>query len=106
MPHLEQRGEIIDQEIIDALRARYGVNQSVIVQYGEWIMNLLAGDLGTSMNWGQPVKTLIAERLPYSLLISLTSLIFVYAVSIPIGMLSATRQYSVTDYIFTFIDSL
>lgn len=100
---LEERGEIIDQEIIDALRQRYGVNQPVYVQYGKWIMNLFRGDLGTSMDWGQPVKTLIAERLPYSILISLSSLIFVYVVAIPIGMLSATRQYSIADYFFTFV---
>ena len=100
---LEERGEIIDQEIIEALRVRYGVNEPVFIQYGKWLFNLLRGDLGTSFDWGQPVKTLVAERLPFSLLISITSLIFVYVVSIPIGMLSAVRQYSVADYFFTFI---
>jgi len=100
---LEERGDTIDQELIQALEARYGVNEPIFIKYGKWIRNLFRGDLGMSFEWGQPVKTLIAERLPYSLLISITSLVFVYLVSIPIGMLSAIKQYSAADYFFTFI---
>ena len=72
------------------------------VQYFKWIGGLLRGDLGRSMQWNQPVSRILAERLPWSILISLVSLLFVYAVAIPIGTTSATHQYSIRDYVFTF----
>jgi len=100
---LEASGDLIDQEIIEALKVRYGVNQPLYVQYFKWVRNLLHGDLGMSMQWNQPVSTIIAQRLPWSILISSVAFLFVYAIGIPIGMLSATRQYSIRDYIFTFI---
>lgn len=100
---LEMWGESIDQEAIDALRVRYGVDQPLYVRYFKWVRNILQGDLGMSMQWNQPVSTLIARRLPWSILISSVALFFVYAIGIPIGMLSATRQYSIRDYVFTFM---
>lgn len=96
-------GKLVDQEMIEALKTRYGVNQPLYVQYFKWAWNILHGDLGMSMQWNQPVITLIAQRLPWSILISSVAFLFVYAIGIPIGMLSATRQYSIRDYIFTFI---
>ena len=95
--------QLLKQEAIEALRARYGVDQPVYVQYFKWVWRILHGDLGMSMQWNQPVSTLIAERVPWSILLASLALVFVYAVSIPIGMLSATHQYSIRDYIFTFI---
>lgn len=96
-------GEFVDQETEMALRARYGVDQPLHVQYFKWLRNIVRGDLGVSWAWKKPIGPLIAERLPWSLMVSLISLIFVYAVAIPIGVLSATRQYTFTDYLFTFI---
>ncbi len=100
---LEASDEIIDQERIEALRARYGVTQPLYIQYFKWARNILRGDLGMSMQWNQPVSTLIRNRLPWSILISSLAFLFVYAIGIPIGMLSATRQYSIRDYVFTLI---
>ncbi len=100
---LESSGEIIDQEIIEAFKVRYGATQPLYVQYFKWMGNVLRGDLGISWEWNQPVSTLILDRLPWSLLISFTALLFVYTVGIPIGVLSATHQYSIRDYFFTFI---
>ena len=100
---LEARGEIIGQEIIEALKVRYGINQSLYVMYLKWMWNILHGDLGMSMQWNQPVSTLIAQRLPWSILLASIGFLFVYAIGIPIGMLSATHQYSIRDYTFTFI---
>ena len=100
---LEMWGDIVDQEAIEALRARYGVDQPLYVRYFKWIRNLLRGDLGMSMQWNQPVSSLIAKRLPWSILISSVAFFFVYAIGIPIGMLSATHQYSIRDYVFTFM---
>ena len=94
--------QIIDDAEVESLRIRYGLGQPMYVQYFKWIGGLLRGDLGRSMQWNQPVSRVIAERLPWSVLISLVSLLFVYAVAIPIGTTSATHQYSIRDYVFTF----
>ena len=94
--------QIIDDAEVESLRIRYGLGQPMYVQYFKWIGGLLRGDLGRSMQWNQPVSRVLAERLPWSLLISLVSLLFVYAVAIPIGTTSATHQYSIRDYVFTF----
>ncbi len=94
--------QIIDDAEVESLRVRYGLGQPMYVQYFKWIGGLLRGDLGRSMQWNQPVSRILAERLPWSVLISLVSLLFVYAVAIPIGTTSATHQYSIRDYVFTF----
>ena len=94
--------QIIDDAEVESLRIRYGLGQPMFVQYFKWIGGLLRGDLGRSMQWNQPVSRILAERLPWSVLISLVSLLFVYAVAIPIGTTSATHQYSIRDYVFTF----
>ena len=97
------QGESVDAETESMLRARYGVDQPVAMQYLKWLRNLIRGDLGVSWAWAKPVGELVAERLPWSLLVSCISLVFVYLVAIPIGVLSATRQYTLSDYAFTFV---
>jgi len=100
---LRSTGLSIDQEAIEALKARYGIDQPLYVKYFKWLRGLLYGDLGMSMQWNRPTTALIAERLPWSLLVSSVGFVFVYAIAIPIGMLSATHQYSIRDYFFTFV---
>lgn len=99
---VQEEGIFIDNEAQAAMRARYGIDQPIFVQYFKWLRNLLSGDLGVSFLWRKPVGMLVAERLPWSLFISFLSLIFVYAVAIPVGVLAATHQYSIADYVFTF----
>lgn len=101
--NLKNFGEAIDTTQIEALRIRYGLGQPVYVRYLKWMWGILHGDLGRSMEWNQPVARLIAQRLPWSITISLAAFIFVYVVGIPIGIISATHQYSIRDYFFTFL---
>ncbi len=96
-------GQTVDPAQIEALRARYGLGQPIYVQYFKWMRGLLHGDLGRSLEWNKPVAKLVAERLPWSVTISLAAFLFVYAIGIPIGTFSATHQYSIRDYFFTFI---
>lgn len=98
---LEAQGEVIDQEFIDGLRTRYGLGLPLYVQYWRWLVNFVSGDLGWSMVYREPVSTIIFQRLPASFTISLLSLVLVFVIGIPIGVLSATRQYSIADYTFT-----
>lgn len=100
---LIQQQEAVDPAQIESLRLRYGLDDPVYVRYFRWLGNILQGDLGRSLEWNQPVSKLIADRLPWSLAISVASLLFAYALAIPIGLYSATNQYSIGDYLFTLI---
>lgn len=100
---LVAQGHQVDPAQMEALRARYGVDQPLYVQYYKWMRNILQGNLGRSLEWNRSVSELIAERLPWSLTVSFASFIFVYVIGIPIGMLSATHQYSIRDYFFTVV---
>ena len=103
---LEAQGDIIEPELIDSLRARYGLGEPIYVQYWRWVSNFVEGDLGYSMVYREPVLHIIAQRLPASFTISLLSLILVFTIGIPIGILSATKQYSLADYTFTIVGFL
>ncbi len=101
---LRMEGEDIDAEEIAALEQRYGLGQPVYVQYWKWISGILfRGDWGQSMEWQKPVKDLIGERLALTVALSGFTMLFSWCVSIPVGVYSATHQYSILDYFMTFI---
>jgi len=101
--NLISRQEAVDPAEIAALRARYGLDDPWYFRYVKWLRRVLQGDLGRSLQWNQPVAKLIGERLPWTMAVSLFSFCIVYLVSIPIGVYSATHQYSLPDYLFTLI---
>lgn len=101
---LAQGGSSLDQAQINALRAQYGLDQPVYKQYVLWVGSLLKGDLGISLEWRRSNAELIGERLLLTLALTLFSLLFTWAVAIPVGIISATKQYSVADYIFTVLN--
>ena len=88
-------------ERVQNLRAQYNLDQPLIVQYFSWISAFVTGDMGYSFLYDRPVQELVWERLGYTLLISFSALIFTWVVALPIGIYSAVRQYSITDYVFT-----
>lgn len=97
-------GEGITPAEIANLRQRYGLDDPLLVQYWRWISAiLLHGDFGQSFAWNQPVSTLIGERIALSAILSLSSLLMVWAIAFPIGIYSAVRQYSWGDYGFSFL---
>lgn len=100
---LRQQGTEIAQEEVQRLQSRYGLDQPVHVRYYRWMSNiLLRGDFGRSFQWEKPVKDVIAGRLVLTAVISITTLVFIWVVAVPIGIYSAVRQYSLFDYVFTF----
>ncbi len=104
---LAAEGEDIDEAVLASLEARYGLNQPIYVQYYKWITNIiLRGDFGYSWDWGRAVSDLIGQRLALTFLISLTTLLFIWAVAFPVGIYSAVKQYSIGDYFFTFVSFL
>lgn len=103
---LSQSGQQLAQDEIDALRRQYGLDQPIYVQYFKWIWNMLHGDFGMSLEWQRPVADLIGERLLLTVLLSFFTIVFTWLLAIPIGIYSATRQYSLLDYFFTFFGFL
>jgi len=100
---LRQSGQIVDQAQIASLRKRYGLDLPIYSQYFKWMWKMLHGDFGYSFSRNKPVIELIVSRLPLTVMVSLLALIFTYGVAIPVGIYSATHQYSVGDYSFTVI---
>lgn len=99
---LRQQGDNVQQEELEALRIRYGLDQPFYVQYGKWISGiLLRNDWGQSLEWRKPVRDLIGERIALTMVISGTALLVSWFVAIPIGVYSATHQYSFLDYLLT-----
>lgn len=97
------RGETVDPVEVESLKERFGLDQPMYIQYLRWAWNFLHGDFGHSFEWNRPVSSLIAERIPLTIVISFSTLLFTWLVSVPIGIYSAVRQYSWVDYLLTFI---
>jgi len=91
-------------EQLRALQEAYGLNQPIYVQYWKWISNILMrGDFGQSLEWQIPVRDLLWDRMGVTLALTVSTLLFTWLLAIPIGVYSATNQYSKGDYLFTFI---
>jgi peptide/nickel transport system permease protein len=101
---LELRGETVEEARIETLKIQYGYGQPFLVKYYKWITGIiLRGDFGRSFQWKEPVATLLFERLPFTILLSICTIIFTYLIAIPIGIFSATHQYSIGDYLATIL---
>ena len=100
---LQSQGENVDTAKIDALRAQYGLDRPMIEQYLVWVWGLLNGDFGFSFEYQLPVADVVGDRLFLTLILNFTTIIFIWVVSFPIGIYSATHQYSWGDYGLTFI---
>lgn len=95
-----------DKETIKKLQEVYGLDKPIYVQYVKWIAGWPRLDFGYSLEWNAPVWDVIASKLAYTLFLGVLSLIFMVAVSIPIGIYSATHQYSVGDHVLSAIGFL
>jgi peptide/nickel transport system permease protein len=100
---LAASGETVDATTIADMRARFGLDQPMLAQYFHWIGGVLQGDFGYSFEWQAPVVDLIGERMMLTLVLALLTLVFTWAVALPIGIYSAVRKYSLGDYVFTLI---
>jgi peptide/nickel transport system permease protein len=96
-------GSVVSDEEAQALRIQYGLGQPVYVQYLKWMKLVVVGDFGMSMEWKRPVTEVIASRLWMTVVISVAALILTWVLALPIGIYSAVRQYSIGDYVATFI---
>ena len=99
----EQYGDSSSLARVEELRVRYGLDQPMPVRYAKWIWGFVRGDFGESFEYEREVNELIWERLAFTVLISVASLLFTYAVAIPLGIYSATHQYKWSDHLLTFL---
>jgi peptide/nickel transport system permease protein len=103
---LEAMGETVAKEQIEFLRRQYGLDQPFIVQYFNWLGGMLRGDFGYSFEYRMPVSDVVGDRLFLSFVLSFSTIVFTWLVAFPIGVYSATHQYSWTDHGLTFIGFL
>jgi peptide/nickel transport system permease protein len=100
---LSASGSLVSAEEAQTLRKLYGLDRPIYVQYGKWISRVLEGDFGESMEWMRPVTEVIGEKLWMTMVVSVAAIILTWGIALPIGIYSAVRQYSIGDYLFTFL---
>lgn len=100
---LQRGGEVVDEQLLDALRYSYGLDQPLHMQYLKWMWKMLQGNFGMSFDLKRPVLSILLERLPLTLALSVSTLILIYAIAMPIGIYAAVHQYSIGDYVATVI---
>jgi peptide/nickel transport system permease protein len=103
---LQSQGEAVSEQKIAFLREQYGLDKPMWEQYVFWVFGMLQGDFGYSFEYRLPVSEVVGDRLWLTFLVSITTILFTWAMSFPIGVYSATHQYSWGDYGLTFIGFL
>ena len=101
--HLQNQGDSVSLEVIENLRKQYGLDKPLHLQYLKMVNGMFHGDFGWSFSYERPATELIGERLLLTIVLTLTSILFTWMLAIPIGIYSAVRQHSISDYTFTFI---
>jgi len=100
---MEAQGEQADLGRVEFLRREYGLDRPMVERYVRWIAGFVVGDFGYSFEYDRPVRDLIGDRLALTMLVSFCTILITWIVAFPIGIYTATHQYSVGDYGLTFI---
>jgi peptide/nickel transport system permease protein len=103
---LQNSGEAADLAKIHFLQVQYGFDRPLWEQYLYWVAGLLQGDMGYSFAYNLPVNQVVGDRLLMTFIVSFTTIVFTYVVAFPIGVYSATHQYSWTDHGLTLLGFL
>ena len=106
MAELAAQGEAADKAKLEFLRQEYGLDRPMHEQYLIWAWGMLHGDFGYSFEYNMPVADVVGDRLFLTFLLSFVTILFTYAVAFPIGVYSATHQYSWSDHTLTFLGFL
>ena len=100
---MAEQGEEVTEAKIEWMRDKYGLNKPVYVQYYKWISGVIRWDLGRSLEYSRPVSELVNQRLLMTIILGVFTIAFTWTLAMPIGILSAVKQYSWMDYLFTFL---
>lgn len=103
LDRMQAQGIEVSEEQVQNLRAQYNLDEPLPMQYLRWAGGFLTGDMGYSYLFSRPVNELVWERLGYTLLITVSALLFTWVVALPLGIYTAVRQYSIGDYVLTTI---
>ena len=102
---LKARGEY-DAGEAERLQRRYGLDSPIYVRYWKWVSGIVVWDLGDSLEFRRPVRDLVNDRLAMTVVLGVFTVVFTWTMAIPIGIISAVKQYSFIDYTFTFLSYL
>ena len=100
---MQAQGEKADLSRIEFLKKEYGFDKPIVERYVWWVVGLLQGDMGYSFEYKRPVREIVGDRLLLTMIVSFVTIIFTWIVAFPIGIYSATHQYSWGDYGLTFV---
>ena len=100
---LRSLGETADLAEIEVLKERYGFDKPMVVRYFHWLSGMMVGDFGYSFEYRLPVNEVVGDRLWLTILVSVVTITFTWLIAFPIGIYSATHQYSWGDYGLTFV---
>ncbi|MEJ5022783.1 ABC transporter permease [Ochrobactrum vermis] len=103
---LRAQGEAVDMQEIEELRVQYGFDKPPVLRYFHWVAGMLQGDFGYSFEYQLPVSDVVGDRLWLTVMVSFFTIIFTWLIAFPIGIYSATHQYSWADYGLTLIGLL
>lgn len=106
MAELEAQGESVDHAQIEYMKKVYGFDKSPVERYFSWVGGLLQGDLGYSFEHQMPVNKVVGQRLIFTILVAVVTIAVTWLIAFPIGIYSATHQYSWGDYGLTFLGLL
>ena len=101
LQQLQAQGDRSAQDRIESYRIRYKLDEPLLARYWNWVSNFVQGDFGESFQFERPVKDIIGQRALMSVILSLASITIIWCLAIPIGVYSATHQYSVGDQVVT-----
>lgn len=96
-------GSEADEATVEQIREELGMNKPVLQQYVDYMLALLHGDMGTSYTTSKPVADEILARMPTTFILAFAGVFVAVLIGIPLGIISATKQYSVLDYISTLL---
>lgn len=96
------RGTVISEEAKAQIRSELGLDKPFIVQYGLWLKNIVTGDMGKSYVSGKPVFDTFVDKLPATILLTISSILLTILVSVPLGIIAAIQQNKFADYLIRF----
>ncbi|MFW5980850.1 MAG: ABC transporter permease [Halanaerobiaceae bacterium] len=103
LAELQSQGTSSAYDQIEALEKRYRLNRPIYEQYFNWVSGFFRGDFGRSFMYSRDVSELIGQRLGFTMVIAISTIIFTWVLAIPIGVYAATHQYTLGDNILTLI---
>ena len=93
-------------KIEEVIRAEYGLDKPVMVQYGKWMLKVVRGNFGISVEFNRPVLEVVSDKLLLTVIVAVATIVLTWFAAIPIGIYSAVRHHSIEDYSLTFLGFL